>query len=99
MVAGRVTIPGTFVESVAVNPPGPAGLVTLRIARAAVPPVTVFGKNPMLFNAAGGGTGDTVIAAPTDELLYEAVTVTAVSAATAVVVAVTVPTYAPVAIV
>src|SRR5450432_1837889 len=99
MVAGRVTIPGTLADSVAVNPPGPAGLVTDKIARAAVPPVTTFGKKPMLCSAAGGGTGDTVTVAAFEELLYEAVIVTGVSAVTTDVAAVAVPLCAPVGIV
>ena len=39
-LAGSVRIPGTLVDSAAVNPPGPAGFVSDRIASAAVPPVT-----------------------------------------------------------
>jgi hypothetical protein len=95
MVAGRVMIPCTLADSDAVNPPDPTGLVTLRIASAAVPPVTVLGKKPILFNAAGGGTGRSVIVVPSDELLYEAVTNTGVFAGTIDVVAVTVPLWAP----
>ena len=46
-----------------------AGLKGLGIASAEVPPVTVFGKKPMLFSAAGGGTGKTVMVADSEALL------------------------------
>ena len=79
----------------AVNPPGPAGLVMDRIAKAAVPPVTWFGKKPMLCSVGADGTGETMTVAVFEDLLYEAVIVTGVSAVTTDVVAIAVPVWAP----
>jgi hypothetical protein len=67
-VAGTMAI-GLLLDKVTVNPPAGAGFVSPRIARAAVPPVTTFGKNPMLDSAAGPGAGRTVIVAVFEELL------------------------------
>src|SRR5262249_56984780 len=86
---------GTFADSVAVNPPGPAGLVTNMKQRAAVPPVTVFGEKLSCSSSAGGGGGRTVTVTPSEELLYDPVIVAGELPATPDVVAVAVPLCTP----
>ena len=77
------------------KPPVGAGLVKPIIAKAGLPPVTMFGKKPKLESAAGPGGARRVTVADFDELLNEAVMVTGVSAVTAVVVETKVPLCAP----